>query len=107
MTGRWTKHQYNRQRDCWCASCVQQAQMALFGPPDKPAPHMAAKPAAATYARVTPRTRVLCHDCVRDIHERGTDVAPPPRAVRWRRRHGNETQMLCEQHKDARQENEL
>lgn len=99
---KWTEHRYSRQRDCRCAHCVEPT---LFPVAQEPA-RMAARPAVARYTRVTPKTRTLCHDCIRDIHERGVAVAPPPRVVRWRRATADGSQFLCEQHKNARQENE-
>jgi hypothetical protein len=61
----------------------------------------------AKYTRYTPRRRVLCDDCVRDIHERGAAVAPLPAGVRWRRSvPGADPMHLCERHKTEHLERE-
>jgi len=65
---------------------------------------MAARPAAPKFYRYTPRTRQLCSDCTREIHERGPALAPYPGSVRWRTIIGSATYLLCERHKNERQE---
>lgn len=57
------------------------------------------------YTKYRPRTRQLCADCITAIHQLGVATAPLPRPVRWRRT-GDTTDLLCEQHKDQRQEQE-
>ena len=79
--------------------------MTLFSlPGEDPPPRMAVPPKAATFARYTPRTRTLCSDCTTDIHARGQAVAPLPAPVRWRALIGSATYLLCERHKNERQE---
>lgn len=70
------------------------------------APKMAAAPPAVRYARYRPIHRVICGDCIRDIHARGVDVAPFPKSARWRRTHGTDVDHLCEDHKRLRQDGE-
>jgi hypothetical protein len=61
----------------------------------------------AKYARIRPRKRTLCDDCVRDIHVRGVAVAPLPQPVRWRRvTTDGEITLLCEAHRRAHMETE-
>lgn len=97
------RSRYRRDRDCRCDTC--RPSSTLFDLPHEK-PRMRAATPAARYARYTPRRRVLCDDCVKDIHVRGIAVAPPPRGVRWKRTDADGTQNLCEQHKDRRQETE-
>lgn len=57
------------------------------------------------YQRFKPRTRWLCDDCVRAIHELGVAEAPLPRPVRWRRVDENDNSMLlCDKHKHNRED---
>lgn len=51
------------------------------------------------YVKFKPRVRTLCHDCVRDIHERGIHIAPPPLTVSWKRHFLDDVDLICEQHK--------
>lgn len=69
--------------------------------PDPPAPKARLAGEKPRYARYKTRTRTLCHDCVRLIHELGVVVAPPPRAARWRRTPSND--LLCDPHKQQRE----
>lgn len=58
---------------------------------------------AVRYQRYRPRRRTLCDDCIRDIHERGVQVAPLPQAAAWRRITGGGTvDVLCDPHRRAR-----
>lgn len=59
----------------------------------------------ARYTVARPRHRTLCDDCTQLIHMLGFGVAPPPRAVRWRRRADDGTTvLLCDIHRTERQE---
>lgn len=77
-------------------------QLPLFelpGPPPAPPRRTDGR------VRYTPshhRTRVLCDDCVRAVHELGFAVAPPPRVVRWRRIEDGTVNRLCQAHKELR-----
>ncbi len=80
-----------------------EGQGELFDMPSRrPPPRMAARPSKPMYTKFKPVIRTLCHDCVRDIHERGVDVAPFPSTVRWRRTHNGHIDLLCERHKIER-----
>jgi hypothetical protein len=63
-------------------------------------------PRPARWERYSTRRRELCGDCVKLIHERGQDKAPLPKVARWKRGRGKKVEILCEQHKDARQARE-
>lgn len=79
-------------------------QPGLFDvPADQPPPKSRARLTGdkPRYTRYKTRTRTLCHDCVRLIHELGTAVAPPPRTARWRRTPSND--LLCDPHKQDRE----
>ena len=79
-------------------------QGELFPDPRVPRPRMATPPGAARYVR-RPRGGQWCDDCVRDIHLRGLAYADPVRRATWARvRAGERTDLLCEIHKNRRQE---
>ena len=67
-------------------------------PPRTPKPELG-RPERIRYTRFKPRVRTLCHDCVRDIHERGIHIAPPPLTVSWKRLSSHGEDLICEQHK--------
>jgi hypothetical protein len=83
-------------------------QGELFSLPPRPgnrrAPKLATASAAARYTRYRPTRRVICDDCIRDIHARGVDVAPYPKSARWRRTCGADIDHLCDPHKQSRQD---
>jgi hypothetical protein len=75
----------------------------LPGMPAKPPPGRK-PPAGVRVNRYSPRTRVLCSDCVTTIHQLGLLLAPVPRPVRWRVSVGALSLLLCEAHKIERLE---
>lgn len=77
-------------------------QLAAFDvqpPPPTTPKQKPLKPGEARLVRFKPRRRTLCDDCIRDIHERGITIAPPPLTVQWKRVTKNATDLICEQHK--------
>lgn len=88
-----------------CACDTDGDQLSLLCLPV--APKKQRKPVdGVRYAAVKPKTHTPCADCIADIHARGVAVAPYPRPVRWRRTDADGPMLLCEMHKDARQERE-
>lgn len=81
-------------------------QLPLFPVNERSAPRMRPKPrnpAAAKYVKHSPRRRTLCDECIRDIHERGWNVAPPALTVRWKATDDTgHVDLLCDLHKRAR-----
>lgn len=86
--------------DCRCPHCTG----TLFHLPEPGHGQRNGKTPKARYARFKPKTRILCDDCVSDIHQRGIAVAPLPQAVRWRRSDADGVTHLCQHHKDIRTE---
>lgn len=83
----------------------------LFPPPpvtpvERPAGVPADAPAGVRYTSYRPKQRVLCDDCIQEIHDKNPDRAPYPRGARYRRRQGDQTQVLCTQHRMAREDKE-
>ena len=83
-------------------------QLPLFDLPEerKPVPKMATRPRKPIYAKVAPKRRTLCHDCIADIHAQGWLVAPPAVAAKWRRSVPGSSMLLCTRHKEWRAANE-
>lgn len=81
-------------------------QIPLFEPPPDSVVVTFTRPRPAAtdrYSRYRPKSRVLCTDCIRDIHERGWNVAPPARGSVWRcTRADGEVVTLCDAHCRAR-----
>jgi len=92
------------RKDCGCHT---EGQLPLF-PAAEPPPKRKLKPTPGIrYAKFTPKTRMLCDDCVAAIHRLGVAAAPLPRPVRWRRNETDQpTLRLCEPHKEERQDAE-
>lgn len=74
--------------------------MTLFGDDESPS-RSAGKPRRAVFARYRPRTRQQCGDCMTAIHKK---VQRAPEPVRWRALIGAATHLLCERHKNLREE---
>jgi hypothetical protein len=76
-------------------------QLPLFPTPDGRIPKQA--PMSVDIERVyfrkyRSRTRTLCDQCIKDIHERGIAVAPLPQPVMWKHATGNIVELLCDRH---------
>lgn len=75
----------------------------LPGMPPDPAPPTPPKPGVRV-SRYRPTKRLLCAECVAQIHLLGVAHAPPPMPVRWQVTEGSLTRHLCETHKNERLE---
>lgn len=88
--------------ECRCPQCTG----TLFHLPEPGRSQKPLKTPHARYTRFKPKVRILCDDCIADIHQRGVAVAPLPQPVRWRRTDAAGITHLCQRHKDIRTEQE-
>jgi len=82
-------------------------QPPLFDSPAPP-PKRRARPVTASvrYSKIKPKHRTLCDDCCQEIHKLGQGIAPLPRHATWRRKDAAGSVVLCQAHKDERQDSE-
>lgn len=72
--------------------------------PRRPRASRARRDGQPRYQRYRTRERVLCDECVMDIHARGVAVAPLPAQAKYQRIAADESVMrLCQRHTDGRQ----
>lgn len=87
---------------CCCDHDGDQLSLLHFPTP----PKTAAPTTGGRWTKYHPKTHQLCDDCTATIHHLGMTAAPPPRPVRWRHSNTEGTALLCEQHKNQRQEHQ-
>ena len=86
---------------------------ALFEPPEPEPLTLPARPLDAAgdirYTRYNPLHPDRCGDCVMVLYEanKAGTTAPAARQARWKRRQGRHDLLLCAEHKQLREREEL